>query len=274
MDCARSALRSGAASVTVAYRRTLLEMPAIREEIEEARREGISFLLQRQPAAFLGHRKVAAVALAEVELGAPDASGRRSPVVTERTDRIECDHVLLALGQSADWTLLPSGSTIAAGRVRSAERETNLFVCGDFATGEGTVAHALGDGRRAAGRLLVAMGEEATIFLRPDPAAAVSPETIHFEHFEPRPPAIDEQAPAAERIRSFAESNQGVPDRSEAERCFSCGLCTRCDSCLVYCPEGIIERTAEGYLVGLEYCKGCGICVVECPRGAMEMVPL
>jgi len=99
-------------------------------------------------------------------------------------------------------------------------------------------------------------------------------ERIHLEHFEPRPPSIDEQEPAAERIRSFAESNKGAPDMSEAERCFSCGHCTQCDSCLVYCPEGIIDRTPDGYLIGLEYCKGCGICVVECPRGAMEMTPV
>ncbi len=274
MDCARSALRSGAASVTVAYRRTLQEMPAIREEIEEAHREGIKFLFQRQPTAFLGHMQIGAVELTEVEMGEPDATGRRSPIVTDRSTRVACDHVLLALGQSADWSLLLPGSTVVAGRVRNGGSDTNFFVSGDFATGEGTVAHAIGDGRRAAGRVLTALGEEATIFVRPDPAVAVSVEKIHLEHFEPRPPAIDEQAPAVERIRSFAESNQGVPDMREAERCFSCGHCTRCDSCLVYCPEGIIERTADGYLVGLEYCKGCGICVVECPRGAMEMTPV
>lgn len=274
MDCARSALRSGAASVTVAYRRTLQEMPAIREEIEEAHREGIAFLFQRQPTAFFGHLRLAALELAEVEMGEPDASGRRSPIVTGRTTRLDCDHVLLALGQSADWSLLPAGGTIVAGRVRNGAGDTNFFVSGDFATGEGTVAHAIGDGRRAAGRVLAALGEEATIFVRPDPATAVPVERIHLEHFEPRPPAIDEQAPAMERIRSFGESNKGVPDMREAKRCFSCGRCTRCDSCLVYCPEGIIDRTADGYAIGLEYCKGCGICVVECPRGAMEMTPV
>lgn len=274
MDCARSALRSGATSVTVAYRRTLEEMPAIREEIDEGRREGVSFLFQRQPIAFLGHLRVGAVEFAEVEMGAPDASGRRSPVATDRVARVECRHVLLAIGQSADWSLLPPRSAIVAGRVRNAAGDTNFFVAGDFATGEGTVAHAIGDGRRAAGRVLTSFGEEASIFVRPDPAAAVPLEAIHFEHFEPRPPAVDDQTLAPERIRSFAESNRGVPDMREAERCFSCGHCTRCDTCLVYCPEGIIDRTAEGYAIGLDYCKGCGICVVECPRGAMEMTPV
>ncbi|HEU4725653.1 MAG TPA: 2-oxoacid:acceptor oxidoreductase family protein, partial [Candidatus Eisenbacteria bacterium] len=176
MDCARSALRSGASSVTVAYRRTLEEMPAIREEIEEGRREGVLFLFQRQPIAFLGHLRVAAVEFAEVEMGAPDASGRKSPVVTDRVARVECRHVLLAIGQSADWSLLPPGSAIVAGRVRNAAGDTKIFAAGDFATGEGTVAHAIGDGRRAAGRVLASFGEEAAIFVRPDPAAAVSVE--------------------------------------------------------------------------------------------------
>jgi 2-oxoacid:acceptor oxidoreductase gamma subunit (pyruvate/2-ketoisovalerate family) len=272
MDCARSALRSGATSVTVAYRRTLQEMPAIREEIEEAHREGIRFLVLRQPVAFHGTERVESIELAEVELGEPDESGRRRPVVTDRTSRVACDHVLLAIGQSADWDILPVGSRIAAGRVVNGTNDTNLFVAGDFSTGEGTVAHAIGDGRRAAGRVMRALGETATIFIRPNPATALPVERIHLEHFEPRPPAIDEQAPAAERIRSFVETNEGVPDTAEAERCFSCGHCTTCDTCLVYCPEGIIEKTPLGYEIGLEYCKGCGICVVECPRGAMEMI--
>ena len=272
MDCARSALRSGATSVTVAYRRTLQEMPAIREEIEEAHREGIRFLVLRQPVAFHGNERVTSVELAEVELGEPDESGRRRPVVTERTSRLDCDHVLLAIGQSADWDILPIGSRVVAGRVVNGTNDTNLFVAGDFSTGEGTVAHAIGDGRRAAGRAMVALGEAASIFIRPNPAAALPVERIHLEHFEPRPPAIDEQAPAMERIRSFVETNEGVPDTLEAERCFSCGHCTNCDTCLVYCPEGIIDKTSLGYEIGLEYCKGCGICVVECPRGAMEMI--
>ncbi|MCP3859684.1 MAG: FAD-dependent oxidoreductase, partial [Phycisphaeraceae bacterium] len=65
MDCARSALRAGAERVTVAYRRTLLEMPAIREEIEEAEAEGIELLMQRQPIAFRGNGKVGEIELAE-----------------------------------------------------------------------------------------------------------------------------------------------------------------------------------------------------------------
>ncbi len=273
MDCARSALRSGASRVTVAYRRTHEEMPAIREEIEEAGREGIEFLFQRAPVAFHGDGRVREIELAEVEMGEPDETGRRRPVVSRRTARLACDHVLLALGQSADPGLLPEGSRIVEGRVRTARGDTNLFAAGDFATGDGTVTHAIGDGRRAAGRALAALGEEAAVFVRPDRTLAVPVTAIRLDHYAPSPPAGERMTPVPARHRSFHETNQGLADAREAERCFSCGHCTKCDTCLVYCPEGIIARTSSGYEVDLTFCKGCGICVEECPRDAMEMLP-
>ncbi|MGE5178179.1 MAG: 2-oxoacid:acceptor oxidoreductase family protein [Bacteroidota bacterium] len=274
IDCARSALRSGASMVTVAYRRTRTEMPAIKDEIVEAEREGISFLYQRQPVAFHGRRRLTEVELAEVQMGEPDASGRRRPVVTGRTARFECDFALLALGQSADKGLLPEGAEVRDGRVHTGSGPTSLFVAGDFATGEGTVAHAIGDGRRAASRVLAALGEPATFPVPPDRARALSSELIRFEHFPVTAASQTIEIPLAGRAASFDETNLGLSDPREAGRCFSCGRCTRCDTCMAYCPEGIIERRGAGYEVLLDYCKGCGICVTECPRHAMEMEPV
>ncbi|MDH4036950.1 MAG: FAD-dependent oxidoreductase [Candidatus Krumholzibacteria bacterium] len=277
MDCARSALRSGANRVTVAYRRTRSEMPAILEEIEESEHEGVVFRFQRAPTAVHGNGRVNALELAEVEMGPPDESGRRRPVVSNRTALMECDHVLLALGQSADKGLLPADATITDGRVHRDGQPTNIYVSGDYATSEGTVAHAIGDGRRAAGRALASLGEEVKLFVRPNKVQAVPLESIRLEYFAPRPAAVERHEPVPTRIKTFNETNHGIPDPREAERCFSCGHCTRCDTCLVYCPEGIIDRVVArdggGYDIDLEYCKGCGICVAECPRGAMEMFP-
>ncbi len=277
MDCARSALRSGAARVSVVYRRTRSEMPAILEEIEESEHEGVAFKFQRAPMAMQGNGRVNALVIAEVEMGPPDASGRRRPVVTDRTSVMACDHVLLALGQSADKRLLPDGATLEEGRVHVDGQPTNIWASGDYATGEGTVAHAIGDGRRAAGRALAHLGEEVKVFIRTQKVQAVPLESIRLEHFAPRPAAVERHEPVETRIKTFRETNHGIPDPREAERCFSCGHCTRCDTCLVYCPEGIIDRVVakdgNGYDINLEYCKGCGICVAECPRGAMEMFP-
>ncbi|HYJ33722.1 MAG TPA: 2-oxoacid:acceptor oxidoreductase family protein [Candidatus Binatia bacterium] len=274
IDCARSAIRSGASMVTVAYRRTRTEMPAIKEDIVDAEREGISFLYQRQPVAFHGRRRLTQVELAEVQMGEPDESGRRRPVVTARTARFECDYVLLALGQGADPGLLPEGAAIREGRVHYDGGPTNLFVAGDFATNEGTVAHAIGDGRRAAARVLAALGERATFPVPPDRPRAVTSEMIRFEHFTVTAGSHTIEIPLSGRAASFEETNLGLSDPREAGRCFSCGRCTQCDTCMAYCPEGIIERRAGGYDVQLDFCKGCGICVTECPRHAMEMAPV
>jgi 2-oxoacid:acceptor oxidoreductase gamma subunit (pyruvate/2-ketoisovalerate family)/2-oxoacid:acceptor oxidoreductase delta subunit (pyruvate/2-ketoisovalerate family) len=277
MDCARSALRSGASRVSVVYRRTRSEMPAILEEILESEHEGVAFKFQRAPVAMQGNGRVTSLVTAEVEMGEPDASGRRRPVVTDRTSAMTCDHVLLALGQSADMGLLPAGATIEDGRVHMAGVPTRIYACGDYATGEGTVAHAIGDGRRAAGRVLAHLGEDVKPFVRPSRVQAVPLSSIRLGYFPPRPAALERHEPVESRIKTFHETNHGIPDPREAERCFSCGHCTRCDTCLVYCPEGIVNRviakSGNGYEINYDYCKGCGLCVTECPRGAMEMFP-
>lgn len=271
MDCARSALRCGASQVTVAYRRTRAEMPAIREEVDQAIEEGIVLHEQRAPVAFHGDGRVAAVELATVEMGPPDASGRRRPVVTDRTTRIACDHVLLALGQSADTSVLPAGWELREGQVFADGKALPVFAAGDLATGDGTVTHALGSGRRAAERALKDLGYDLVPFARPDRESAVPATDIRFDHFAKRPMAHGRIVAADVRARTFAEADTGLATDDEAHRCFSCGHCTRCDTCLVYCPEGIIRREAPGYGVDYTYCKGCGICVEECPRSAMEL---
>ena len=273
MDCARTALRCGASKVTVAYRRTEKEMPAIKEEVEEALEEGIVLLTQRSPVAFFGSEKVEGIELAEVEMGPPDDSGRRRPVVTDRTERLACDRVLLALGQSADTSMLPDGWTLEGGRIHRDGAPINVIASGDISTNEGTVTHAIGDGRRAAGLALRAAGDEVDVFERPDASTMVSVSDIVFEHFDRQKRHAEEVEPADQRATHFQQVNHGLADPSEALRCLSCGDCNQCDTCLVYCPEGIIYKTGNGsYAIDFEYCKGCGVCVAECPRGAMETV--
>lgn len=271
MDCARSAVRAGASKVTVVYRRSRAEMPAIPEEIEHAADEGVDFVMLRAPIGFYGEGKVEGVELAEVELGPPDSAGRRSPIVTERKSRMACDTVLLALGQSAELSILPKGLELSDGRVLSGGAPTNLFACGDLATSEGTVTHAIGSGRRAAARALRALGVEVEEFVRPDRSLAVAATDIRFDHFERAAPEQGRLLEAGSRKSNFKEVDAGLASKLEAHRCFSCGHCTKCDTCMVYCPEGIIHRADGGYEIDYAYCKGCGICVTECPRRSMEM---
>jgi 2-oxoacid:acceptor oxidoreductase gamma subunit (pyruvate/2-ketoisovalerate family) len=264
IDCARTALRCGAASVKIVYRRSREDMPAIAEEIEEAQREGVQLLPYRQPVEFTGAGVVSAVVIAEVEAGPPDASGRRRPVVTQRTSTMACDKVLLALGQKSELDLLPECWTMREGRAWQGDQLLPVWFAGDCATGDGTVSHAIGNGRRAA---LVVLGDSV-----PAPqngTKRVAPGQIRFSHFDVAPPHRDRQsAPSA---LNFEEVNLGLAGPQEAARCFSCGHCTRCDTCLICCPDAVIFRTDDGYRIDGDYCKGCGMCVAECPRSAMEM---
>ncbi len=271
MDCARSALRSGASEVTVVYRRSRAEMPAIAEEVEQAEHEGVRLLFLRAPLGFQGEDRLRGVRLAEVDLGPADEGGRRRPVVSDRCHTLACDVVLLALGQSADLSRLPAGWELREGRFYKGEVPLIAFAAGDLGTGDGTVTHAIGDGRRAAGRAMRALGLEVTPFERPDRAKVVTAADIRFDHFAREEPARELLAPAQSRARRWDEVSAGLAGPAEARRCFSCGACTRCDTCLVYCPEGIIRRKGGDYEVDTTFCKGCGICVTECPREAMEM---
>jgi 2-oxoacid:acceptor oxidoreductase gamma subunit (pyruvate/2-ketoisovalerate family) len=271
IDCARSALRCGAESVRIVYRRGREDMPAIEEEIVEAEQEGIRLMTRRQPVCFSGEGRVTGILVAEVEAGPPDASGRRRPVVTDRTTQLPCDLVLLALGQGSGLELLPAGWHVQDGRVWQGAAPLNLWCAGDCSTGEGTVTHAIGNARRIALRVLAELEAAVTPDGELPSEPVVAPAQIRFSHFEVDPPAKDRHLSLAQARESFAEFNLGLAGPEEAQRCFSCGQCTQCDTCLVYCPDGVIYRTGDGYRVDLERCKGCGMCVAECPRCAMEM---
>jgi 2-oxoacid:acceptor oxidoreductase gamma subunit (pyruvate/2-ketoisovalerate family) len=271
IDCARSALRSGAASVKLVYRRGRKEMPAIAEEIDDALREGVQLLSLRQPVAFRGVGCVAGMLLADVELGEADAAGRRRPLVTERTSEVNCTKVLLALGQENELDLLPDGWQLREARAWTADAPLNVWFAGDCATAAGTVTHAIGNGRLTALAVLASLDGTDCAPPQLRPGELVAPAQVRFSHFPILAPHQDRhQVPDYDRD-SFEEVKLGLSGPEEAERCFSCGRCTGCDTCLVYCPDGVISRSDDGYRIDADYCKGCGICVAECPRRALDM---
>lgn len=268
IDCARTALRCGAEKVTIAYRRGREDMPAILEEIHEAEQEGVTIMPFRQPVAFSGQGLVEQVMLAEVEAGPPDQSGRRRPIVTDRTEPLAAGTVILALGQTSELDLLPEGWDVREGRAFKSGRAMPVWFAGDCATGEGTVTHAIGSGRRAAEAVLgrpVAAAEAIE-------DSPVAPGQIRFDHFGYAEPHLDRVTMPPSLAGDFSEINAGLCGTDEADRCFSCGHCTLCDTCIISCPDGVIFRPQEGgYRIDPQYCKGCGMCVAECPRGVMTM---
>jgi 2-oxoacid:acceptor oxidoreductase gamma subunit (pyruvate/2-ketoisovalerate family) len=282
IDAARSALRLGARSVRILYRRTRSEMPAIREEIDEGLAEGV--VLDELVAPLQLRRDAVGPLLTctRMQLGEPDESGRRRPVPEITEDAVfdlRCDQVILALGQSADISILPEGAEIRDGQALVGVTAAPVFLCGDLSTNEGTVAAAIGSGRRAAWHLHRTLTGEDCF---PDDAAPVaSPEHIHthlFSRMAREPVAV--VSPGIRR-RSFAEVRRGLTGApfggrvaDEAARCFSCGVCNSCDRCVVHCPEGIMVRDGDGYRFDESFCKGCGICAAECPRGVIYMAEL
>lgn len=159
MDAARTALRTGAERVTVVYRRSREEMPARGEEIRHAEEEGVKFRFLTNPVEMLGENGwVKALKCVEMQLGEPDASGRRRPVPVEGSEfSFETDMVIVALGTSPNPLLTSSFPNLKTGRRGTIETDDelytgvdNIYAGGDAVTGAATVILAMGAGRKAA----------------------------------------------------------------------------------------------------------------------------
>ncbi len=161
MDAARCAMRMGAEHVYVVYRRSEEEMPARREEIHHAKEEGIEFLFLNNPVKILGDDKgcVRAMECIKMELGEPDASGRRRPIEVPGSEfELEVDAVIMSLGTSPNPLIRSTtpgldtnkkGCLVADEETMATTRE-GVYAGGDAVTGAATVILAMGAGKKAA----------------------------------------------------------------------------------------------------------------------------
>jgi glutamate synthase (NADPH/NADH) small chain len=164
MDAARTALRLGAERVSIVYRRTMAELPARREEVEHAEEEGVVFAMLSAPLRFMGNEegRLVAVELQRMELGEPDASGRRRPIpVQGDAYTLQTDLAVIAVGTGANPVLLESTPGLKLnkrGYIEADEHgETsipNVFAGGDIVTGAATVILAMGAGRTSAKEII------------------------------------------------------------------------------------------------------------------------
>jgi len=161
MDSARCALRLGADEVYIVYRRSEAEMPARHEELENAQEEGIRFKLLTNPKRFLGDEqdRVVSMECYKMELGEPDESGRRRPIVKEGSEfKIDVDEVIIALGSTPNPLIASTTEgleTTRQGTVVTDEKtgktvKPKVWAGGDIVTGAATVISAMGAGKRAA----------------------------------------------------------------------------------------------------------------------------
>ncbi len=307
IDAARTSLRLGAKEVTVLYRRSQKEMPALPHEIDAAQEEGIKFHFLVSPKQIIGKDgKVTAIECLRMELRAPDASGRRRPVRIQGTEHTyELDMVIAAIGQLSETSCLPPILLDERARAISADPLTletsipGVFAGGDMVTGPASVIEAVGAGKRAAasidrhlnGQDLRSGREEEveeTTWVKDWEKITKKPERYTAPHIDiGRQKVSFEQAEGL--LAKFKETAM-----FEARRCLECGpcsdclesvglceadkalvdetLCVGCNVCAVVCPSGAIKKNEMGVSqVDEDLCKGCGICSASCPEKAIAM---
>ncbi len=298
MDAARAALRLGA-EVTVLYRRTRAEMPAFPGEILEAEEEGIEFRFLSAPVKIETSGKTKKVICREMELGSDDDSGRPRPVPVEGSEfELDADTVITAIGETVALDapfFSPNENRRQISNAWGRTTNDRIFICGDAGPNDRTVAHAVGSGKRAAiaidaqlsgkdfeavkQRITLGGGAVSAAIYRSGaeaPAKVVAPQAVNFAYFM-RTARLEAATTAPdERIKGFGEIGATAAEdavRAEAARCFTCGVCTECGNCFMFCPDmSIITEPRNGVpATDTDYCKGCGICARECPRGIIEM---
>jgi NADPH-dependent glutamate synthase beta subunit-like oxidoreductase/Pyruvate/2-oxoacid:ferredoxin oxidoreductase delta subunit len=281
IDAARVALRLGA-KVTIVYRRTRTEMPAIESEVEQALEEKIEIVFLAAPVAVLRDgQKLRALRVQRMELGEPDSSGRRRPVPVVGSEyEIPVDTVIAAISQE------PEAERVAA---LGAEKgwfkadEGGKVADGVWAGGDdlelGLATIAVYQGRRAADTIHAALrGLEPP---RKDDRPKVPASRIKLDTYEAKPRAERAVLSPEERLADGnAEIDHGITKEqflAEVGRCFSCGLCFDCEKCWMYCQTSCFAKLEEKrpghyFRIKLELCDGCKKCAEECPCGFLEMV--
>ncbi len=307
IDAACTSLRLGAKEVKILYRRSRNEMPALPHELEAAEEEGVKLHFLVAPTQITGEGgKVKVIECLRMELGEPDASGRRRPVPIQGSEHTyEVDTVIPAIGQLPETSCLPSILLDESARAISVDPLTlgtsipGVFAGGDIVTGPANIIEAIGAGKRAAvsihrylnGQDLRTGREEEieeTTWVKDWEKMTNKPERYTAPHID-----IGRQKVSFEEADEILMKIKEIAI-SEARRCLECApcsecleseglceadkatvnetLCIGCGFCVVICPFSAIEKNEMGVAQVDEYlCKGCGNCAAECPNGALTM---
>ncbi len=270
------------ANVTILYRRTKNEMPAIKQDVEEAENEGIHFEFLAAPVGFVTDGgRVTSIKCTRMELGEPDSSGRRSPMPISGSEfTINADTVIVGIGQTPE---LVGGLAELANKWgfvdvnNSQETKVKGIFAGGDVQGLGISTTSVGHGRKAA--------EAMESYLKGAPHRPVAlPRPIketemRLDYYPAAPRNEEKSLSVEERIHGFEEVNQALTTEqalAESQRCMSCGLCFVCDECRIMCPREAIHRSLKrpkGKVMFTDYtrCNGCHVCNETCPSGYIQM---
>jgi heterodisulfide reductase subunit A len=260
VDSARTALRHGAEKVTILYRRTRSEMPAIGAEIEAADREGVDLHFLVNPVEMIPNAtgRVTKVKCQRMRLGEPDDSGRRRPVPVEgEFIEVEVDQVILAISQLPDLDFLVQDAdfdltkwaTLKADPVTCETGKRGVFGCGDAVSGPSTVVEAMASGRHAAAAVdLFLQGKDLSVLRRKEHRSQDLPLMDHVRHPElPKKPRMRIPMNSEAGI-TFAEVEKTFTfdeAKEEAARCLVCGGCADCWVCVDACEAKAIDHSMK-----------------------------
>jgi NADPH-dependent glutamate synthase beta subunit-like oxidoreductase/coenzyme F420-reducing hydrogenase delta subunit/NAD-dependent dihydropyrimidine dehydrogenase PreA subunit len=289
IDAARTVARLGTKKVTILYRRSRDEMPADPTEVKLALEEGVDINFLVAPTKIKREKGKLRVTCIRMELGEPDASGRRRPEPVKGSEFDEkYDSLIAAIGQAPQTpsefgVSMGKGSTIQVDPFTLTTNRIGVFAGGDAVTGPATVTEALAAGRLAANRIddylqhryPTAKKEKETL------SGDLSAETIEMIKKVGRvePPILPPEA------RKGFKSEEQVYDWetaiNEARRCLRCGMgaeiisqdkCATCLTCLRVCPYHVPRIDDSGTIqIPVEQCLACGICIAECPAMAIVL---
>ncbi len=259
MDVARAALRLGA-EVTVYYRRSEAEMPADRDELAEAREEGVVFRFLEAPAEIQGEGSVTALKLEKMELGEPDEKGRRSVKGTGEYETVPVTAVLSAAGQQVDigGIGLPLGGkgTVEVDPVTCQTSVPDVFAGGDVVTGPQFVIDAIAAGKEAAVSIhrFVHAGQTLTLGRDHRDYRAFEKESVQislggFDSAPRQKPGKAESTAARSSFNDLRETFTEEQVKTECARCLGCGT-----------------AVVDSFM-----CVGCGICTTKCKFDAIHL---
>ncbi len=287
MDCVRTAVRLGSADVNCFYRRTENEMPAEKLEIEEAKEEGVKFHFLSAPVKLEKKGDTLLLTLRKMELGEPDASGRRKPVEVPGSDyTLEFDTVIAAIGQK---TAAPAGvATNKYGDIPQLAGE-KIYAAGDCVSGAATVVEGVASGRDAANLVLkdllgIPVPQEHTVNVSRGKWQSLKKEDLVFlrEDVSEAPREQLKYISLEERKSSFKEVNASMtPEqlKKEGDRCIECSCTDKHDCALrkhgecYHCDPQAIPGARQKLSYDIRHphiiqdrskCIKCGICVKTC----------
>ncbi|MBC7263735.1 MAG: FAD-dependent oxidoreductase [Chloroflexi bacterium] len=258
MDVARSLIRLGLREVRVLYRRSRAEMPAIPEEVEEAEHEGVPIDFLVAPTRVLAEDgRVVGLECVRMELGEPDASGRRRPVPIAGSEfTLDADLVIPAIGQSPDLSFLGEGhgiaitqeGTVDVDRATCMTSRPGVFAAGDAITQPVSVIDAIASGKGAAAAIDAYLRGEAVAPAVRMPEVPIARRELSAEDRVSIPRHAVPTIPMAKRVTTYAEVELGYDPETavaEANRCLRCGPCSECLACVRVCRPAAIEHDAQ-----------------------------